>query len=104
MTVTMVGYSALFMRFAWAVQPRNYILFACHSFNVTAQLNQLRRAVEYKMSQPGGAEAVSELGQKVGAAVVGLVTLIASHGRVKSFLTQESMPGFVKSISAHPVG
>jgi len=104
MTVTMVGYSALFMRFAWAVQPRNYILFACHSFNVTAQLNQLRRAVEYKMSQPGGAEAVSELGQKVGAVVVGLVTLIASHGRVKSFLTQESMPGFVKSISAHPVG
>ena len=26
MTVTLTGYSALFMRFAWAVQPENYIL------------------------------------------------------------------------------
>lgn len=26
-------YSALFMRFAWAIQPRNYLLFACHFSN-----------------------------------------------------------------------
>ena len=63
---TMCLYSALFMRFAWAViyflfklcklkvilwltnfnvqvNPRNYLLFSCHAFNECAQLNQLRR-------------------------------------------------------------
>lgn len=36
-------YSLLFMRFAWMIQPRNYILLACHAANETVQLNQLRR-------------------------------------------------------------
>uniref|UniRef100_A0A061RKJ4 Mitochondrial pyruvate carrier n=1 Tax=Tetraselmis sp. GSL018 TaxID=582737 RepID=A0A061RKJ4_9CHLO len=43
MTGVMCVYSALFMRFAWAIQPRNYLLFACHASNEVAQLNQLRR-------------------------------------------------------------
>lgn len=43
MTVAMCIYSALFMRFAWMIQPRNYLLFACHAANETVQLNQLRR-------------------------------------------------------------
>jgi len=36
-------YSALFMRFAWVIEPRNKILFACHLSNECVQLNQLRR-------------------------------------------------------------
>ena len=36
-------YSALFMRFAWMVQPRNYLLLACHASNETVQLYQLSR-------------------------------------------------------------
>ena len=28
---TLVVYSGLFMRFAWRVRPRNYILLACHT-------------------------------------------------------------------------
>ena len=36
-----------FMRFAWAVDPRNYILFACHTTNVCAQLTQLTRKLQY---------------------------------------------------------
>ncbi len=39
----MCVYSALFMRFAWMIQPRNYILLACHASNEVVQLNQLRR-------------------------------------------------------------
>ena len=34
-------YSALFMRFAWAVQPRNYLLFACHASNECVQVRDL---------------------------------------------------------------
>ncbi|KAI7842054.1 hypothetical protein COHA_004253 [Chlorella ohadii] len=43
MTAAMCVYSALFMRFAWAIQPRNYLLFACHFSNECVQLNQMRR-------------------------------------------------------------
>ncbi|TNY18972.1 hypothetical protein DMC30DRAFT_401593 [Rhodotorula diobovata] len=37
MTLALMSYSLVFMRFAWRVQPRNYLLFACHATNATAQ-------------------------------------------------------------------
>ncbi|KAF3510375.1 hypothetical protein F2Q69_00000848 [Brassica cretica] len=43
MSSAMCIYSALFMRFAWMVQPRNYLLLACHASNETVQLYQLSR-------------------------------------------------------------
>ncbi|XP_058091183.1 mitochondrial pyruvate carrier 1 isoform X2 [Magnolia sinica] len=43
MTAAMCVYSGLFMRFAWMVQPRNYLLLACHVSNETVQLYQLSR-------------------------------------------------------------
>ncbi len=30
--------SGLFMRFAWMVQPRNYLLLACHAANESVQV------------------------------------------------------------------
>ncbi|KAG8906681.1 pyruvate transporter mpc1 [Tulasnella sp. 403] len=47
MTSTLAMYSMVFMRFAWRVQPRNYLLFACHFTNATAQLAQDARFVNY---------------------------------------------------------
>ncbi|KAJ2772078.1 pyruvate transporter mpc1 [Coemansia nantahalensis] len=47
MTGALTLYSMLFMRFAWMVQPRNYLLFACHATNEAAQLVQLYRFVDY---------------------------------------------------------
>ncbi len=32
------SHSGLFMRFAWMVQPRNYLLLACHAANETVQV------------------------------------------------------------------
>ncbi|KAI5058585.1 hypothetical protein GOP47_0026755 [Adiantum capillus-veneris] len=43
MTSAMCVYSGLFMRFAWMVQPRNYLLLTCHAANETVQLYQLSR-------------------------------------------------------------
>jgi hypothetical protein len=40
-------YSALFMKFAIDVQPRNYLLFACHATNEVCQLVQLGRFVDW---------------------------------------------------------
>ncbi|TBU38930.1 mitochondrial pyruvate carrier [Dichomitus squalens] len=47
MTTALASYSLVFMRFAWRVQPRNYLLFACHATNATAQLIQGGRFVNY---------------------------------------------------------
>uniref|UniRef100_A0A0A9X5N6 Mitochondrial pyruvate carrier n=2 Tax=Lygus hesperus TaxID=30085 RepID=A0A0A9X5N6_LYGHE len=51
-TLTMLGYSSVFMRFAWMVKPRNYLLYACHAFNLLAQLVQLQRGVRYQLTPP----------------------------------------------------
>ncbi|KAI9444789.1 hypothetical protein H4582DRAFT_846214 [Lactarius indigo] len=47
MTSALAAYSTVFMRFAWRVDPRNYLLFACHATNTTAQLTQGYRFVNY---------------------------------------------------------
>jgi hypothetical protein len=40
-------YSLMFMKFALDVQPRNYLLFACHCTNEVAQLVQGYRFLNY---------------------------------------------------------
>lgn len=50
MTTALCIYSGLFMRFAWQVQPRNLLLFACHVTNEGAQLTQLGRYMKYRFS------------------------------------------------------
>ena len=47
MTVALGMYSLLFMRFAWVIQPRNYLLFACHAVNETSQIVQGTRFVNH---------------------------------------------------------
>ena len=41
------GYSAVFMRYALAVTPKNYLLFGCHIVNFSAQATQGYRFVNY---------------------------------------------------------
>lgn len=48
-TAALCIYSAVFMRFAWMVQPRNYLLFACHITNEGAQLIQGARLIRYTL-------------------------------------------------------
>merc|ERR1711912_21513 len=57
MTVALCVYSCLFMRFAYMVQPRNWLLFACHFTNEGAQLTQLYRGIEYESSKKKEQEA-----------------------------------------------
>ncbi|XP_020622760.1 mitochondrial pyruvate carrier 1-like [Orbicella faveolata] len=57
MTTALCIYSVLFMRFAWKVQPRNMLLFACHFSNEVCQLVQLGRFVKYRLE--GGARTPS---------------------------------------------
>lgn len=48
MTFALCAYSAVFMRFAYMVQPRNWLLFACHFTNECAQLTQGARLINYE--------------------------------------------------------
>lgn len=47
MTLALTGYSGIFMRYAFAVTPRNYLLFGCHIVNFSAQLTQGYRYINY---------------------------------------------------------
>ena len=47
MTMALIGYSGVFMRYALAVTPKNYLLFGCHIINFSAQCTQAYRYVNY---------------------------------------------------------
>jgi len=47
MTAALTVYSSIFMRYALAVTPQNYLLFACHAINFSAQLTQGYRYINY---------------------------------------------------------
>lgn len=47
MTAALCGYSGVFMRYALAVTPKNYLLFGCHLVNFSAQSVQAYRYISY---------------------------------------------------------
>ncbi|KAH7601361.1 uncharacterized protein GVI51_H03113 [Nakaseomyces glabratus] len=47
MTLALVAYSGVFMKYALAVTPKNYLLFACHFINESAQLGQGYRFIDF---------------------------------------------------------
>ncbi|GMM28404.1 pyruvate transporter [Martiniozyma asiatica (nom. inval.)] len=50
MTGALVIYSAVFMKYALAVSPKNYLLFGCHVINEVAQLGQGARYINYQLN------------------------------------------------------
>jgi hypothetical protein len=105
MTGVMIGYSGLFMRFAWQVQPRNYLLFACHSFNVVAQVNQLRRSVDYKLAHvPDAAQQLAAAGQKAALAGAALAGAYFGAAPLQKIMTAPTAPAFARNISNHAAG
>ncbi len=45
-------YSALFMRFAWMVKPRNMLLLYCHASNECVQQTQFWRWYLWRQANP----------------------------------------------------
>ena len=104
MTSTMCVYSALFMRFAYMVQPRNYLLLSCHAFNEVAQLFQLYRGVNYKLGK-GEEIAISQsemLGAFVAVAAGGTACKLAPQ--ISAKLTASGMNESIKGFILHPAG
>jgi hypothetical protein len=71
MTGALIIYSATFMRYALAVSPKNYLLFACHFINEGSQLTQGYRYLQYhnwggkeKMLKAKAEEGMGEAAEK----------------------------------------
>ncbi|RDL36674.1 Mitochondrial pyruvate carrier [Venustampulla echinocandica] len=73
MTGALCIYSATFMRYALAVSPRNYLLFACHFVNEGAQLTQAYRWMQYH-KWGGKEEAVKNKAEGAVGKIEGEVT------------------------------
>ena len=85
------------------VQPRNYLLFACHAFNVAAQANQMRRAIEYKVSTlDNPQEELTKIGTKIAGAVGVAAAAVAAVGPLKRALGASAIPATMKDIVMHP--
>lgn len=102
MTPVLIVYSALFARWAWVVQPRNTFLAACHATNVAAQSNQLRRALEYKISI-GQEDEVKKMGQTAAMGGVALLGGIAAGPTMRSMLSNANL-GVISSVAAADAG
>jgi hypothetical protein len=76
MTGALTIYSATFMRYALAVQPKNYLLFLCHFVNEGAQLTQGYRWMQYH--KWGGREEM--LKQQAESGVKGVVEKVEEVG------------------------
>ncbi|EME39193.1 hypothetical protein DOTSEDRAFT_75061 [Dothistroma septosporum NZE10] len=68
MTAALCGYSAVFMRYSFAVTPKNYLLFGCHFVNFTAQSTQAYRFINWWYM--GGRETALETRAKEGLGMV----------------------------------
>ncbi|KAL2040076.1 hypothetical protein N7G274_006979 [Stereocaulon virgatum] len=69
MTTALLLYSGTFMRYALAVSPKNYLLFACHFVNFGAQSTQGYRYLQYWNF--GGKEAALQDKAKAEARKIG---------------------------------
>lgn len=104
MTPVLIVYSSLFARWAWVVKPQNLLLCGCHVTNLAAQLNQLYRALEYKMaSGPEGQKEVEEMQKKAAMGGVGLLAAVAAGPTMRSTLSSANL-GLISTIAAADAG
>lgn len=102
MTPVLIVYSSLFARWAWIVKPQNLLLCGCHVTNVVAQVNQLRRALEHKMTS-GEEKEVHEMGRKAAMGGAALAASMLAGPTVQSYLTSANL-GVVSTVAAADAG
>ena len=102
MTCVLIVYSSLFARWAWVVQPRNTLLAACHVANIVAQSNQLRRALDYKLSN-GQDEQVKEFVNKAAMVGAGAAGALVIGPKIQSSLVNANL-GVVSKVAGADAG
>ena len=102
MTTVLIVYSSLFARWAWIVKPQNLLLASCHITNVGAQLNQLRRALEYKLEQ-GQKEVVEKYLYTAAAGAAGGAACVMAGPAMRSKLMAANI-GILSAAAAADAG
>jgi hypothetical protein len=102
MTGVLIVYSSLFARWAWIVKPQNLLLAGCHVTNVFAQVNQLRRALQYKM-ESGQSEEVHKYVTTATVAGASGAAAILLGPRAQKALAGANL-GILTSIAASEAG
>jgi hypothetical protein len=102
MTGVLIVYSSLFARWAYVVKPQNLLLASCHAANVAAQLNQLRRALQYKLDQ-GNKEEVEAYAKNAAAVGVAGAACILGGPTVQASLGAANL-GALSTIAAADAG
>lgn len=102
MTGVLIVYSSLFARWAYIVKPQNMLLASCHVTNVVAQLNQLRRAIDYQKQQ-GDNDRVNDVYMKAGAVAAGGAACAVFGPMAQSALASAQL-GVVSTVAAAEAG
>jgi len=102
MTGVLIVYSSLFARWAYIVKPQNLLLSSCHVANVAAQLNQLRRALEYKIDQ-GQVDEVEAYKYNAAAVAAGGAACVLFGPSVQAALVKADL-GVLSSIAGADAG
>jgi hypothetical protein len=102
MTPVLIVYSTMFARWAWIVQPRNLLLCGCHITNVMAQLNQVKRALEYKLNN-GQEKEAKRIMQQAAMGGAFLVGSVGAGPTIQRMLTSRDL-GVVSRFAAAPAG
>jgi len=105
MTTVLIVYSSLFARWAFIVKPQNLLLAGCHVTNVGAQLNQLRRSLEYKSEKGGekGKEEVEKFMYSAAAGAVGGAACLLAGPAVRGKLIAANL-GILTTVAAAEAG
>jgi len=102
MTPVLIVYSSLFARWAYVVTPPNPLLMWCHITNVAAQMNQFRRALQFKLEN-GEEEQVKDIVTKIGMGGAATAVAVASGPKVRTALSNASL-GVVSTVAAADAG
>merc|ERR1712007_350366 len=104
MCATQVIYSGLFARFAWRVQPRNYLLLSCHVTNMFAQSNQLARWANYQWEgDASGQQNLRNFGFTA-VGVLGVIGALIAGSRPLQRIMTASTNITCKTLARHPAG
>lgn len=102
MTGVLMVYSSLFARWAFIVNPRNMALCLCHVTNVISQSYQLKRAMDYKISN-GEKEEVDAIAMKAGAALTTGAACVLLGPTVQTAIVGANL-GAVSALAAADAG
>jgi hypothetical protein len=102
MTFVLIVYSSLFAWWAFIVSPQNLLLCACHTVNVLAQGNQMRRLLADKAANGKGDE-VSAMGVKAACVAAGGAAAIIGGPMVQGAIVGANLGG-VSAFAAAKAG